>query len=162
MNGLCPKNLSWLNHVIEDQRYPQRTDSTLTGNSIFIGSTQSLLIVQPSIVCIFINMHELIHARKFLNHPPCIHQLLLHNGETWSWLAQTWVSLWSSYHLLSFTLLYTQDTVPPFLVEGRSHAPQENPFLGAGEMAQWLRAVTALPAVLSSIPCNHMVAHNHL
>jgi hypothetical protein len=32
----------------------------------------------------------------------------------------------------------------------------------AGEMAQWLRALTALPEVLSSIPRNHMVAHNHL
>jgi hypothetical protein len=28
--------------------------------------------------------------------------------------------------------------------------------------AQWLRAPTALPEVLSSIPSNHMVAHNHL
>jgi hypothetical protein len=34
--------------------------------------------------------------------------------------------------------------------------------LRAGEMAQWLRALTALPKVLSSIPSNHMVAHNHL
>jgi hypothetical protein len=33
---------------------------------------------------------------------------------------------------------------------------------GAGEMTQWLRALTALPKVLSSIPGNHMVAHNHL
>jgi hypothetical protein len=33
---------------------------------------------------------------------------------------------------------------------------------GAGEMAQLLRALTALPEVLSSIPSNHMVAHNHL
>jgi hypothetical protein len=33
---------------------------------------------------------------------------------------------------------------------------------GAGEMAQWLRAPTALSEVLSSIPSNHMVAHNHL
>jgi len=33
---------------------------------------------------------------------------------------------------------------------------------GAGEMAQRLRALTALPKVLSSIPSNHMVAHNHL
>jgi hypothetical protein len=33
---------------------------------------------------------------------------------------------------------------------------------GAGEIAQWLRALTALPEVLSSIPSNHMVAHNHL
>jgi hypothetical protein len=30
----------------------------------------------------------------------------------------------------------------------------------AGEMAQWLRALIALPEVLSSIPSNHMVAHN--
>jgi hypothetical protein len=33
---------------------------------------------------------------------------------------------------------------------------------GAGEMAQRLTALTALPEVLSSIPSNHMVAHNHL
>ena len=33
---------------------------------------------------------------------------------------------------------------------------------GAGEMAQQLGALTALPEVLSSIPSNHMVAHNHL
>jgi hypothetical protein len=29
-------------------------------------------------------------------------------------------------------------------------------------MAQMLRALTALPEVLSSNPSNHMVAHNHL
>jgi hypothetical protein len=34
--------------------------------------------------------------------------------------------------------------------------------VGAGEMAQRLRALTALSEVLSSIPSNHMVAHNHL
>jgi hypothetical protein len=33
--------------------------------------------------------------------------------------------------------------------------------LQAGEMAQQLRALTALPEVLSSIPSKHMVAHNH-
>jgi hypothetical protein len=33
---------------------------------------------------------------------------------------------------------------------------------GAGEMAQQLRALIALPEVLCSIPSNHMVAHNHL
>jgi hypothetical protein len=32
----------------------------------------------------------------------------------------------------------------------------------AGEMAQWSRALTALPEVLSSIPSNRMVAHSHL
>jgi hypothetical protein len=34
--------------------------------------------------------------------------------------------------------------------------------LGAGKMAQWLKALGVLPEVLSSIPSNHMVAHNHL
>jgi hypothetical protein len=34
--------------------------------------------------------------------------------------------------------------------------------LGAGEGAQQLRALTALLEVLSSIPSNYMVAHNHL
>jgi hypothetical protein len=34
--------------------------------------------------------------------------------------------------------------------------------LGAGEIAQWLRAQTALPQVLNSNPSNHMVAYNHL
>jgi hypothetical protein len=33
---------------------------------------------------------------------------------------------------------------------------------GAGEVAQWLRALTALPEVLSLILSTHMVAHNHL
>jgi len=28
--------------------------------------------------------------------------------------------------------------------------------------AQWLRALTVLPEILSSNPSNHMVAHNHL
>jgi hypothetical protein len=32
----------------------------------------------------------------------------------------------------------------------------------AGKMAQWLRAPTALPGVLSSFFSNYMVAHNHL
>ena len=32
----------------------------------------------------------------------------------------------------------------------------------AREMAQWLRALTTLPEVLSSIPSDHMVTHNHL
>ena len=32
----------------------------------------------------------------------------------------------------------------------------------AGERAQQVRALTALLKVLSSIPSNHMVAHNHV
>jgi hypothetical protein len=31
-----------------------------------------------------------------------------------------------------------------------------------GEMAQWVRVMTALPKVLSSNPSNCMVAHNYL
>jgi hypothetical protein len=31
----------------------------------------------------------------------------------------------------------------------------------AGEMAQWVRALTVLLKVPSSIPSNYMVAHNH-
>jgi hypothetical protein len=34
--------------------------------------------------------------------------------------------------------------------------------LRAGEMAQWLRALTVLPKVVSSNSSNHMMAHNHL
>jgi hypothetical protein len=33
---------------------------------------------------------------------------------------------------------------------------------GAEEMAQLLKALAALPEVLSSIPSNHIMAHNHL
>ena len=38
----------------------------------------------------------------------------------------------------------------------------KNVYEWAGEMAQWLRELIALPEVLSSIPSKHMVAHNHL
>jgi hypothetical protein len=38
----------------------------------------------------------------------------------------------------------------------------KNGIVWAGEMAQWLRALTALPEVLSSFSSNHMVADNHL
>jgi hypothetical protein len=47
-----------------------------------------------------------------------------------------------------------------------ARATQRNPVSKnnkqAREMAQQLRALTALPKVLSSNPSNHMVAHNHL
>jgi hypothetical protein len=44
--------------------------------------------------------------------------------------------------------------------KGGIRLKNKNP--GAGEMAHWLRALTALPEILSSIPSNHMVAPNHL
>ena len=42
--------------------------------------------------------------------------------------------------------------------------PQKNKKIkmGAGEMVQWLTALTAHPEVLSSVPSNHIVVHNHL
>ena len=43
----------------------------------------------------------------------------------------------------------------------RKRKPKKS-HLRTGEMAQWLRSLTALPEVLSSNPSNHMVAHNHL
>jgi hypothetical protein len=49
--------------------------------------------------------------------------------------------------------------------KGRSvgRCKEKKELLGVGEMmAQWLRALTALPEVLSSIPRNHVVAHSHL
>jgi hypothetical protein len=39
---------------------------------------------------------------------------------------------------------------------------KQNKTSWAGEMTQWLRALTALPEVLSSIPSNHLVAPHHL
>jgi hypothetical protein len=38
----------------------------------------------------------------------------------------------------------------------------KNYIKGVGEMAQQLKVLTALLEVLSSIPNNQMVAHNHL
>jgi hypothetical protein len=40
--------------------------------------------------------------------------------------------------------------------------PFKNIYWGVGEIAQWLRALTVLLEVLSSIPNNHMVAHNYI
>ena len=47
-------------------------------------------------------------------------------------------------------------------VKNKQTNKQPHQAMGAGEMAQWLTALTALPKVLSSNPSNHMVAHNHL
>jgi hypothetical protein len=43
-----------------------------------------------------------------------------------------------------------------------SETPHKEIKIGTGEMAHRLRALAALPKVLSSIPSNHVVAHNHL
>jgi len=59
--------------------------------------------------------------------------------------------------------LYDWDSSSSSLVPHGSSLLQLGSVLpGAGEMAQWLRALTALPKILRSNPSNHMVAHNHL
>ena len=59
------------------------------------------------------------------------------------------------------TLLGLVAQPPRFVGLGGAESPVQ---LGqwAGEMAQRLRALPALPKVLSSIPSNHMMAYNHL
>jgi hypothetical protein len=44
----------------------------------------------------------------------------------------------------------------------QAQVSRRNKIKGAGEMAQLIRVLTALPKVLSSNSSNHMVAHNHL
>jgi hypothetical protein len=46
-----------------------------------------------------------------------------------------------------------------FFYSAKWHSNKTTP--RAGEMAQRVRALTALPKVQCSIPSNHMVAHNH-
>jgi hypothetical protein len=63
-------------------------------------------------------------------------------------------------HILSFPLPLVGGRLKVRLKHFRTII--KNRHLRAGENAQCLRALTALPEVLSSIPSNHMVAHNHL
>ena len=51
---------------------------------------------------------------------------------------------------------------PGMLTEGATWKPLASPSTGAGEMAQQLKALSALPEVLNSVPSNHMMAHKHL
>jgi hypothetical protein len=53
--------------------------------------------------------------------------------------------------------LYTPHNIPS-IIPGFKKTKNK---IGAGETTQMLRALTALPEVLSSILSNHMVAHNH-
>jgi len=68
----------------------------------------------------------------------------LHNNET---LTKT-VTVWGP-------------RIEPWSFEKTTSQPSKS-FFWAGEMAQQLRALTGLPEILSSIPSNHMVIHNHL
>jgi hypothetical protein len=55
----------------------------------------------------------------------------------------------------------SQGSTRPYL-KSESQTENRKERTRAREVAQRLRALTALPEVLSSIPSNHMVAHNHL
>ena len=59
-------------------------------------------------------------------------------------------------------IIHTYDVEIEWSLFGKSGKMCKEGRRGAGEMAQWLRALTALLKVLSSNPSNHMVAHNHL
>ena len=61
-------------------------------------------------------------------------------------------------------LLTTEPSLQPpaYLFLRQDTVYIKNKCWGAGDMAQWLRTLTAPPEVLSSILSNHMVAHNHL
>jgi hypothetical protein len=72
-----------------------------------------------------------------------------------------WLSLWELPEVQVSWLCWSFCRVPiPFRVFNPSSNSSSN--FRAGEMAQWLRALTDLLKVLSSNPSNHMVAHNHL
>jgi hypothetical protein len=58
------------------------------------------------------------------------------------------------------SLVYRLSSRPARATQRNSDSKKK--IAGAGEMAQRLRALITLPKVLSSIPSNHMVAHNHL
>ena len=51
---------------------------------------------------------------------------------------------------------------PGYRKKGEGEEREKNRNKRASEMTQQLRALTALPEVLCSIPSNHMVAHNNL
>jgi hypothetical protein len=54
-------------------------------------------------------------------------------------------------------------TAMSFLIAKKYKKKKKKKKKRAGEMAQWLGALTVLPEILSSIPSNHMVvADNHL
>jgi hypothetical protein len=57
--------------------------------------------------------------------------------------------------------MYTKFSVPKYNYKIKKNQKTKNE-AQVGEMAQRLRALTALLEVLSSIPSNHMVPHNHL
>jgi len=65
---------------------------------------------------------------------------------------------WDSTRVRTHTHTHTH-THSPFSVNKITF---KNVVTGAGEMAQWIRALAVLPEDPSSIPSNHMVAHNSL
>ena len=65
-------------------------------------------------------------------------------------------------HFLCLIKIYCLSSHSTAVTKHSDLSNLEKAALGAGEMAQRLRALPALPKVLSSIPSNHMVAHNHL
>jgi hypothetical protein len=59
-----------------------------------------------------------------------------------------------------FEALFWSPSLPGMHIEYR-HTDKQNTIQGTGEMAQGVRALTALPKVQISNPNNYMEAHNH-
>ena len=65
---------------------------------------------------------------------------------------------------LEASLVYRVSSRTARAIERNPVSKQNKKYLAAwaGERPQWLRVLAAFPGVLSSIPSNHMVDHNHL
>jgi hypothetical protein len=62
----------------------------------------------------------------------------------------------------NYSFVNTHDLTPCHPLASLNFIEEKKNTNRFGEMAQWLRALTALLEVLSSIPSNHMLAYNHL
>ena len=98
---------------------------------------------------VYSHMWEAVFVRAI---SMCKHGVLSYAGTCANWV-------WTK--MICLVTLYPVSFVP-CLLSGPWTSLYKRRNLGAGEMSQRLRALTAVPEVLSSIPSNHTVAHSHL
>jgi hypothetical protein len=91
-------------------------------------------------------------------------ELVFFNKMNKSKYGQVWLTQWTLVTKLvtSYQKRNNEPWVGVLLLVSNMKRHLKRGKCGAREMAQQLRALAALPEVLSSIPSNHMVAHNHL
>ena len=123
-------------------------------------------------MCIHVN----IIVKRFAN----IYHIYSYRREAWS-VVEMCLSPWNTHKqththtqivclldLLSIcSCIYLFEGVCVFICimcgcQRTNHRTQFSHFGASEWMAQWLRSLTALPEVLSSVPSNRMMAHNHL